>query len=217
MSQASNRRSVALDQRAYEDPDTFRNGKQQYHLTEDEQEALLRWILANFTAAKTVWRRSTSCTIKHWFEASSGGFYVTNGHFKGAMLAAGFEPADPTAKDWLFRIRRVVHRPQRGSFLAWLLRRRHRDDPIGDLARDASRDRGFPSGETTEAELRTHLVQFGACRDAQEALHEAWTAYERSRTRRSNPTGSATGSATGSGPVRTGSASGTAYPLSVRV
>lgn len=187
MSVASNTiRSCGLDQRAYQDPDTFRNGKEQYNLTADEQEALLHWILGNFIEAKSALRRETSYTMKHWFERSQVGFYITNGHFKGAMLAAGFQPTNPKDNDWRFRVRRIVNAPKPGSFLAWLLTKHHGDNPLGDLARDAARDRRFPNGDTTESALRTHLLQHGACREARETLHEAWRKYEQHKARQAS-------------------------------
>ncbi|MDP9476457.1 MAG: hypothetical protein M3R38_12375 [Actinomycetota bacterium] len=45
---------------------------------------------------------SDSYTMKHDFE-TAGGFYVTNGQFKGAMLAAGYQPAKRGEQNWRFR------------------------------------------------------------------------------------------------------------------
>jgi len=188
MSIASGIRSVAYDQTAYEDPDTFRNGKEQYNLTKDEQETLLRWIQNNFTLAPTVWRKETSYTLKHVFERCSVGFYVTNGHFKGAMLAAGFSPANPSEKNWHFRIRYVKSHPAPGTFLAWLRREDHEDGYIAGLALDTLEDRSFPSDWITEADLRTYYAERSIWRAVPKNLHEIWEAYERFRERRARRT-----------------------------
>jgi uncharacterized protein YozE (UPF0346 family) len=42
------------------------------------------------------------------------------------------------------------------SFKTWLLRQQHRDDPVGDLARDVAQDKHFPR---RNAKLRT-LVRY---------------------------------------------------------
>jgi hypothetical protein len=64
--------------------------------------ALLEWIRLVIKPAKTV-APNTSYSIKHDFERV--GFYITNGQFKGAMLAAGYAPVDPNELNWEFRIR----------------------------------------------------------------------------------------------------------------
>lgn len=46
----------------------------------------------------------SSYGLKHRFQYSSQGFYLTNGQFKGAMLAAGFEPHDKTKLNWTYRL-----------------------------------------------------------------------------------------------------------------
>ncbi|MBA2442601.1 MAG: hypothetical protein H0V53_09380 [Rubrobacter sp.] len=78
-------------------------------LSAAERTALLSWIAEYISPRKTPNKR-TSYGIKHAFEASTGGFYVSNGAFKGAMLAAGYEPVCPEELNWRFRIstRKVV-------------------------------------------------------------------------------------------------------------
>src|SRR5215213_9517046 len=71
-------------------------------LTPEEQAALLEWIRLAVKPAKTI-APSTSYSIKHDFEAVA--FYITNGQFKGAMLASGYAPVDPDELNWEFRIR----------------------------------------------------------------------------------------------------------------
>ncbi len=72
-------------------------------LSRVEQAALLSWIAEHISPRKTPNKR-TSYGIKHAFEASVGGFYISNGAFKGAMLAAGYEPVYPEERNWRFRI-----------------------------------------------------------------------------------------------------------------
>jgi len=60
-------------------------------LTALEKDALAYWIdHAMCKAAR--YSKCSSYETKHDFEAE--GFYVTNGQFKGAMLAAGYQPKD---------------------------------------------------------------------------------------------------------------------------
>lgn len=47
--------------------------------------------------------------------------------------------------------RRVVAAPPSNDFTEWLLSQQHRDDPVGDLARDAGSDRQFPRGAKPRA------------------------------------------------------------------
>src|SRR5438094_10451458 len=50
-------------------------------------------------------RRIMARGMQHALEEWPGGFYVTNGAFKGAMLAAGFRPEDERALNWHFFLR----------------------------------------------------------------------------------------------------------------
>lgn len=73
------------------------------NLTDAEKEALQAWIAVAMRPARTV-GPSTSYTMKHDFE-TAGGSYVTNGQFKGAMLAAGHKPVRRSDQNWRFRQR----------------------------------------------------------------------------------------------------------------
>ncbi len=87
-------------------------------LTDLEQRALLIWISIAMRPAKTPDRR-TSYGIKHDFDDWRDkrlGFYVTNGAFKGAMLAAGYAPVDPAAPNWIFRTRPAKRRRHFGWY-----------------------------------------------------------------------------------------------------
>ncbi len=83
-------------------------------LTHKEQAALGVWIAANMRPSRTPDPYRTSYGIKHRFEESEGGFYLSNGQFKGAMLVAGYEPVDATELNWRFRARLRDHEDRGG-------------------------------------------------------------------------------------------------------
>lgn len=74
------------------------------NLTDEKKKSLCKWIEANIMPRKTFNYSRSSYGMKHLFEKSEGGFYVTNGQFKGAMLKCGFEPANENELNWHFRI-----------------------------------------------------------------------------------------------------------------
>jgi hypothetical protein len=66
------------------------------------------------------------------------------------------------------------------SFGAWLKKQRHRDDPVGDLARDAEKDSSAPAGRATKAMWHQHIERLsGGNSGALEALDDAWSAFLR--------------------------------------
>ncbi len=69
-------------------------------LPEDEKAALQAWIREKLVPASSPGRYS-SYGLKHTFQDSDGGSYVTNGQFKGAMLVAGFGPLDKYDLNWI--------------------------------------------------------------------------------------------------------------------
>jgi hypothetical protein len=73
-------------------------------LEPEQQTALVDWIRAVLVPAKKVFRRN-SYGMKHDFDREPDGFYVYNGAFKGAMLAAGFHPVDENDLNWRFRVK----------------------------------------------------------------------------------------------------------------
>lgn len=62
------------------------------------------------------------------------------------------------------------------NFNQWLFNQRHRDDPVGDLAGDASRDKRWPTGQRIQ-ERYMSSVNVRACQEAKDALLEAWREY----------------------------------------
>lgn len=63
----------------------------------------------------------------------------------------------------------------RAPFHRWLLTQVDRNDPVGDLAMDANRDKTFPTGASTRRELERYLSRHGD--DVVRALREAWREF----------------------------------------
>lgn len=75
-------------------------------LTAQQKETLLNWISENLEPfrTKSYISKRNSYRLKHNFEFSEEGFYITNGQFKGAMLASGFIPKDYDTLNWYFTL-----------------------------------------------------------------------------------------------------------------
>lgn len=70
-------------------------------LSKAEQNRLQEWIDKNLKPyeIKTYNKHHTSTQIKHAIP-----FYVTNGEFKGATVAAGFTQKEISKKNWIFKV-----------------------------------------------------------------------------------------------------------------
>lgn len=77
-------------------PESYQN------LSSAQQIALQAWIAAELMPTFGTLSKDTH-VLKHHAETACG--YVTNGQFKGAMLASGYEPANPGELNWRFRAR----------------------------------------------------------------------------------------------------------------
>lgn len=64
------------------------------------------------------------------------------------------------------------------GFSRWLNAQREREDPIGDLARDADRAAYWPHDVTDLDRARSLIRCHGACSEAVEALEAAWREYD---------------------------------------
>jgi hypothetical protein len=73
-------------------------------LSPEEQLTLSSWVATYLEPIKSFNERHTSYGLKHLFESSEEGFYITNGAFKGAMLDCGFRVKDETALNWAFNV-----------------------------------------------------------------------------------------------------------------
>ena len=60
------------------------------------------------------------------------------------------------------------------GFKVWLKTQTHRDEPVGDIARDAVGDRCWPKGNAKLGTLIEHLESHGASSPAIEALRDAY-------------------------------------------
>ena len=75
------------------------------NLTTDEQMIIRGWIGTNLDPVSTFNLDVTSYGLKHKFERSKEGFYVSNGQFKGAMLdVGGFKVKNTNDLNWQFNI-----------------------------------------------------------------------------------------------------------------
>ena len=83
--------------------DTINNPIEYKKLEIWQQMISTTWIKENFIQRVTINKYHSSYEMKHIFERSPDGFYLTNGAFKGAMLAAGFTKHDEGI-NWCFAI-----------------------------------------------------------------------------------------------------------------
>ena len=90
---------MALKTFALDPPEEFKQ------LSAEEQKILLAWC-SRLEPIKTINTRYSSYGLKHQFNNSEKGFYITNGMFKGAMLESGFsyKPVSINSRNWFFNI-----------------------------------------------------------------------------------------------------------------
>jgi hypothetical protein len=93
-------------------------------LNQAEKDALAYWIEHAICKA-TKYSNRTSYGIKHDFEREE--FYITNGQFKGAMLAAGYQPEDAQELNWTFKIKPYKANLRPGDDPGWF--RLGQDEP----------------------------------------------------------------------------------------
>ena len=74
-------------------------------LTVSQKQILLNWC-SNINKIKSINHGHSSYGLKHIFENSKDGFYITNGAFKGAMLKCNFDYrlTEPLSCNWCFNI-----------------------------------------------------------------------------------------------------------------
>jgi hypothetical protein len=104
-------------------------------LKPEDQGALVDWIGAVLAPAKSIFHRN-SYGMKHDFEQEPDGFYIRNGAFKGAMLAAGFGPVNERELNWRFRAKPARELDSREKDKLRLIGR-------GWLVRDRWREKGY--------------------------------------------------------------------------
>lgn len=64
------------------------------------------------------------------------------------------------------------------SLYEFMLKQVDRDDPVGDLAADMSRDKTVPKGSNKLGDWLGHLTLKRACREAKATLIDAFVEYE---------------------------------------
>ena len=90
------------------------NDSQEFEeLTAEEKDVLLEWIGMYLKPIKRFNYNSSSYGLKHIFQFSEKGFYVTNGAFKGAMLKAGFKAHNKHEMNWYFNISKKMVRREK--------------------------------------------------------------------------------------------------------
>jgi transcriptional regulator with XRE-family HTH domain/uncharacterized protein YozE (UPF0346 family) len=121
-----------------------------------------------------------------WGKENGLASYVAN----GALIAAAVhrkvglrrQPNNPNAE--LALDPDPMPEPKSGTFAHWLRKQVKRNDPIGDLARDAAQDRTFPIDTSGGPKLRSYMRSRGACAEAVDALDDALTEWRGARQRR---------------------------------
>lgn len=99
-------------------PYSSSNNPNEYEeLTDQQKNALHLWIDETLEPLRiSKYNNSpSSYYLKHLFEESENGFYISNGVFKGAMLAAGFEPAKRDELNWHFKLSNKTRKIGRGA------------------------------------------------------------------------------------------------------
>jgi uncharacterized protein YozE (UPF0346 family) len=74
-------------------------------------------------------------------------------------------------------IRRIRDVASGANFYQWLVANSERQDPVGDIARDAMEDTDFPREAGMYEEVRIWLEGHGACNAKLDALVDAWREY----------------------------------------
>lgn len=81
---------------------------------------LQTWIQRNLVPHKIKsFGGPSSYWLKHYFEYSHRGFYISNGMMKGAMAAAGFEPKDQSHKNWNYQLSAKLQRTDFAKLPKW--------------------------------------------------------------------------------------------------
>lgn len=90
-------------------PYTCEKGHSDYklisELTIKQQAMLLEWIDENISPSKYRNPHHNSYSLKHRFEHSEHGFYLTNNQFKDAMMVRGYLPTDQHDLNWWYKIK----------------------------------------------------------------------------------------------------------------
>lgn len=164
--------------------DAFDNFKQEHEsrsalFTDDtlaQVATALAWIDAvEITTKPKVGSYGAKHQAERWGRENGYASYVAN----GALLAAAIyrnvplKPVHGTPNAMLGLDPDPAPKPKKGTFYAWLTEQQKRRGAIGDLAKDAARDRTFPMTTSSRPKLRAYLRSEGAGELAIEALDAA--------------------------------------------
>ena len=76
-------------------------------LNDEEKKILIHWITHKLGRSERIYKKASSYDLKELFEQSPQGFYITNGQFKGAMIAAEYRVLDKKSLNWHFNISKL--------------------------------------------------------------------------------------------------------------
>ncbi len=178
---AVGQRTDALAERDWEanDPAGFRK------LETEQRNVLVDWIRAVLVPAKSIFRRN-SYGMKHDFGREPDGFYVKNGAFKAAMLAAGFRPVDEHELNWRFRVKPACElsrweQAQRRLYgRGWLVRNRWREKGY-EILQGTQRHRAQEHSQACWQEQRPKVAVLRAKHSAQVTLDTEPAGYRLTR------------------------------------
>lgn len=89
-------------------------------LSKHQQAVLQLWISQHLKPHKQKsFGTVSSYWLKHYFEYSQRGFYITNGALKGAMKASGFEAKDESYKNWTYQLPAKLQRIDFANLPRW--------------------------------------------------------------------------------------------------
>lgn len=145
------------------------------HMDNEARLKLDEWIHNRFELAKRFYQGRSSYGLKHDYEHESG-IYVTNGEFKGSMLAAGHKPEDEKELNWYFKIKLKIP----DSFYGFVNRRYHSaNSPQGYFARDMECDPNFPRLSNDREEILEYVVRRASFDGPIRAFKILWKRYEK--------------------------------------
>lgn len=72
-------------------------------LPEELYDKAVHWVFLFVKPRKTVNKKFSSYSIKHWIERYIG-HYITNNQAKDIMLLCGYTPVDPNELNWYYKV-----------------------------------------------------------------------------------------------------------------
>jgi len=122
---------------------------------------------------------------KHFFEVSHSSRFTDKERYEQSVKNVPGDIHRPCNASNLFSSIPKTKKTRTSPFYRWLLKQKDRDDPIGDVSRDAQRDKYFPLETTSLKKIRSHLINKLACEEAIKTLEEAHEEFKNNKTVRS--------------------------------